>query len=314
MQLEVPADLSDTPEQLVSRGVLAQAFTMILFGGLVDCVPEAGDYVSERLAGSGPVVFDHGALRTVTGVDCGALPQGQAAFSRILAPLGYREAHQYPMPRLNMLGHSWCHMDHPEHIAQFFISELDVTRFSPAFQFAAATVVGSSKDPITSQAALQLNAIAEQGSLPFDDAAALLPVIVSCFKRQHAAPTTKDYDILLAESEEMAWISTEGNTFNHAADRVDDLEAVAERQRQAGRAVKSTIETSTEGTVRQTALLSAQVSRQFSTPDGGTVSKVVPGSFFEFIWRGRRHDGSGLDLRFDAANAQAIFKMTSTSR
>jgi hypothetical protein len=40
----------------------------------------------------------------------------------------------------------------------------------------------------------------------------------------------------------------------------------------------------------------------------------VPGSFFEFITRAPLPDGSGLDLAFDAANAQQIFAMTRGDR
>jgi hypothetical protein len=36
----------------------------------------------------------------------------------------------------------------------------------------------------------------------------------------------------------------------------------------------------------------------------------VPRSFYEFISRDPFPDGSGLDLGFDAGNAQGIFKMT----
>ena len=39
----------------------------------------------------------------------------------------------------------------------------------------------------------------------------------------------------------------------------------------------------------------------------------VPGSFYEFIQREQEPGSPWLDLRFDAANATGIFKMTSAA-
>ena len=64
------------------------------------------------------------------------------------------------------------------------------------------------------------------------------------------------------------------------------------------------------GRVLQTAHRAAQVERSFPTGYGATVTRWVPGSFFEFITRRPLPDGSGPDLAFDAANAQGIFTMT----
>jgi hypothetical protein len=59
----------------------------------------------------------------------------------------------------------------------------------------------------------------------------------------------------------------------------------------------------------QTAFRAAPVERLFLDAHGRLVSRTVPGSFHEFISRGRTPAG-GLDLAFDAGNAQGIFKMT----
>ena len=56
------------------------------------------------------------------------------------------------------------------------------------------------------------------------------------------------------------------------------------------------------------------VERVFLDENGRPVSREVPGSFYEFISRDLLPDGSGLDLGFDAGNAQGIFKMTATGR
>jgi hypothetical protein len=121
-----------------------------------------------------------------------------------------------------------------------------------------------------------------------------------------------DYETLKAESAEMAWISTEGNAFNHATDRVADVFATAEAQRVAGRAIKEKVEVSTSGRVRQTALIADKVTRGFIDADGQRVERVVPGSFYEFISRDLFPDSKRLDLAFDTGNATGIFNVTAT--
>jgi len=114
-------------------------------------------------------------------------------------------------------------------------------------------------------------------------------------------------------SPEMAWIATEGNAFNHATDRVRDVEAVADTQRQLGRPIKDSVEISQSGRVRQTAFRAATVRRTFKGDGGATVEKEVPGSFYEFITRHHMTNTAGdrvLDLGFDSSSAQGIFAMT----
>jgi hypothetical protein len=52
------------------------------------------------------------------------------------------------------------------------------------------------------------------------------------------------------------------------------------------------------------------VRRLFRFEEGRMEEREVPGSFVEFISRGLHPEEGGLDLRFDAGNAQGIFKMT----
>lgn len=114
----------------------------------------------------------------------------------------------------------------------------------------------------------------------------------------------------------MAWISTEGNAFNHATDHVADVFATADELRAKGQPIKDKVEVSASGRVRQTAFKAAQVEREFIDADGQRVSRIVPGSFYEFITRDRYTDEAGndkLDLRFDSSNAQGIFKMTAAA-
>lgn len=286
-----------------SRVVIAQALGMLLLDDLLGRVPSGAAYAKDRVAGGSTLHLDHGAVRTVTGVDCGELPEGQRSLTRALGALGYVHRETYDLSRLGMTGRSWCHLDLPADLPQYFVSELHADRFSAEFQAAAARVLGSSRDPLDGVA---LEPLAQQGWLAQSEAEALLPVLAGCFRRHHGPPALADYKMLLAESDEMAWIATEGAVFNHATDRVGDVVAVAEAERAAGRPIKDSVEVSGSGRIIQTAHRAAMVEREFAE---GEV-RTVPGSFFEFITRLPLPDGSGVDLAFDASNAQEIFTMT----
>jgi hypothetical protein len=309
-QLSLDRRLARPITDRVSRAELAQALNMILFHDLLARVPEGKAYVNDVVQAGGTIALDHGALRTVAWPS-GALPPGEAAIARVLRPLGFRVAETYPLPRLHMTGRAWRHRDVPESIAQFFVSELHPERFSAAFQSVVTQVLADSRDPLGPRELAHLETLSRDGELGWAEALALMPKVVACFGRQHGRFAQTQYEALLRESAEMAWIATEGNAFNHATDRVDDLRAVSEAQRRAGRSIKETIETSQSGRVAQTAYRAAQVEREFIDERGDVVRCQVPGSFFEFIQRGRLPTGE-LDLAFDAANATAIFKMTSS--
>jgi len=306
--LEIHPSLLRPRTELVSRAELAMAMNVLLFEDLQRRVPWAEAYVRDQVQGGRRIVFDHGALRTVA-APSGELPEGQLAFARILVPLGYAVNGTYPLDRLAMTGRAYAHLDFPEAIPQFFVSELHATSFSPAFQTAAGNVLASSRDPLPHRSVELLAELHSHGELPFSDALDLLPNLVACFDRHHEPPTLKDYDTLLAESPEMAWIATEGNAFNHATDRVEDVVATTHAQKALDRPMKEEVEVSQSGRVIQTAFRAAEVQRLFQTEQGNFVLRTVPGSFFEFITRKNDSEGK-LDLRFDAANAQAIFKMT----
>jgi hypothetical protein len=313
--LVVPPGIAADVGPQVSRAVLSQALNMLLFEDLLTRVPAAKTYVEHCLRDGKTVMHDHGAVRTVALSGMGDLPGGQEAITRILRPLGYALHGVYPLERLKMTGRSHAQADYPEDIAQFFISELHPERFTPEFQAAVRRVTATSEDPVTPQAQALLDKLESAGSLSIDDSTTLLPILVSVFARQHAEPTLSDYEILLAESPEMAWISTEGNAFNHATDRVVDVDHLAAEQKSLGQPMKATVETSQSGRVRQTAFLAARVQRNFRTPDNTFIEKEVNGSFYEFITRLPLPEEDGkqkLDLSFDSSNAQAIFKMTAT--
>jgi len=315
--LNFPSILEDWEAGTVTRAELAQAMNMALFEDLLERSPNGRTYTNDAVAQGDTVYFDHGALRTVRWAQNGALPPGEAAFTRILRPLGFRLNGRYPLDKLGMTGRAYAHEDAPDEIAQFFVSELHPERFSAAFQQAVTNVVGASKDPLTPLAIAQLSELERDGSLPLDAALQLLPVIVGAFARQHGVPAISDYETLLRESAEMAWIATEGNAFNHATDRVEDVFKLSDDEKAKGRPMKPEVERSRSGRVFQTAYRADTVTREFRAADGQRVTREVPGSFYEFITRKRTFDQVTrrwqTDLRFDAGNATGIFKMTANA-
>jgi hypothetical protein len=304
-----------TPDDRITRAAFAMALNVALFDDLLARVPTGAAYVADVAAAGGTVHFDHGALRTILmpGGPNGALPGGEAAFTRILAPLGYTVAGIYPLPRLKMTGRAYAQADFPATIPQFFLSELHVDRFDAVFADAAARVFGGSFDPLDEAAIALLRAFAAGETVMLDRAAAALPSIVRAFGRQHPRPMLADYETLLAQSAEAGWIATEGNAFNHATDRVPDVEALAAEQKALGRPMKDKVEISSTGRVRQTAFRADMVERVFGVAGGEDVIRNVPGSFYEFITRDDDPATGAIDLAFDSGNATGIFAMTKAS-
>lgn len=318
-------------ENMVSRAELAQALNMLLFAGILVRVPTGRVYTQELIARGAKVMLDHGALRTVRWFGLGALPPGEAAITRILKPLGYRLNGVFPLDRLKMTGRSYVHLDDPDNISQFFVSELHPERFSPIFQNTVTRVLADSADPLSPAALSMLHELERDGRLSLVQAQILLMNIKKCFERQHGIFSESDYEILLAESAEMAWIATEGNAFNHATDRVADVFALSEEQKRLGRPIKAEVEVSASGRVKQTAYKADMVWRQMLDLDGKLIERQVPGSFYEFITRDAitetvtvdkeqnnmqnklQNNKPRLDLGFDTSNAQAIFKMTANA-
>lgn len=295
----------------VTAAEMAMALNIVLFADILDRVPSGAAYVADRVSNGERILFDHGALRTIRFVDgpTGHLPAGVDAFARIIEPLGYKKVRAYPLEALRMTGYAWCHSQFPSTVPQFFVSELHVERFSEPFQAAAIRVFDKTIDPLPRSALETLDMFGDHGAVPFERAAAVLPLCVGAFGRHHTLCTLDDYEILLAESAEAAWIATEGNAFNHATDRVQDVVGLAERLRAEGKPIKSDVEFSSSGRVRQTALRADSVERLFLRDDG-VVARTVPGSFYEFISRDVDAQTGQIDLTFDSRNAQGIFAMT----
>ncbi|MEJ2407839.1 MAG: DUF1338 family protein [Novosphingobium sp.] len=292
-----------------SRAQVAMALNAALFLDLVDRVPTAARYVQAVRATGEPIVFDHGALRTIDG-PCGALPRGYTAFARILEPLGYEVGGLYPLPALKMTGRAFVHRDFPETIPQFFVSELHISALSETVQSVAERIFGASRDPLGEAELAALDTLARDGACSMEEADTVLKGTLRAFGRQHPAPALEDYRTLLEHSKEGSWIATEGNAFNHATTRVPDVTALAGKLKAEGYPMKTAVEVSQNGRVRQTAILADTVSRPFRLPDGREAAMDVPGSFYEFITRDSDPATGLLDLTFDSGNATGIFAVT----
>jgi hypothetical protein len=304
-----PALADEAGGETATRAQVAMALNIALFLDLLDRVPTAARYV-ERMRDAGEaIVLDHGALRTIDG-ETGALPSGHGAFLRFLAPLGYEVAGLYPLPKLTMTGRAYVHVDLPEAVPQFFVSELHADQLPEATRGAMASVFGASVDPLGAVVTPLLGALARDGNCALADGVTIVKAALRAFDRQHPAPKLADYEALLAHSKEAAWIATEGNAFNHATTRVADVEAHAEELKTAGFPLKPTVEVSRNGRVRQTAVLADKVARPFVLADGTEVFREVPGSFYEFISRDTDPATGTLDLTFDSGNATGIFAVT----
>ncbi|WP_341960293.1 DUF1338 domain-containing protein [Pseudomonas sp. RC10] len=313
-RVDVPQALHDFSwsDEGVHRVWLAEALNLCLFHKLVQAVPDGLRYVDEQFESGRKVVFDHGAIRTVDWAQNGELPRGRQAFSRLLEPLGFTDVRTYPLTKLNMTGWGYRQMDLPEDIAQFFVSELHPGRLSQAFQDAVSRVVSSSRDPLTPDDMSILQRLRTTRHCSLEEATRLLSGLYRAFGRQHGVVQEADYRQLLDESAEMAWISTEGNSFNHLTDRVGNLEATVEEQIRLERPMKDSIEVSTSGRVMQTAYKACTVSRELLNAEGVLKTHQVPGSFVEFIQRKIDPENGKIDLNFDSSNAQGIFKMTAS--
>ena len=297
------------PADQPTRAHVAMALNAALFLDLLDRVPTAARHVGEVRGAGVPIVFDHGALRTIDGAT-GDLPSGHQAFARFLEPLGYEVAGLYPLPALKMTGRAFAHRDLPESVPQFFVSELHIDQLPEEAQAAAQRIFGASGDPFSPGDVFALNALARDGTCSTEQAVTILRAALGAFQRQHPVPALADYRALLEHSKEGAWIATEGNAFNHATTRVPDVMALSDQLKAQGYPMKPAVEVSQNGRVRQTAILADKVSRPFRLEDGSETMLEVPGSFYEFITRDVVPETGKLDLTFDSGNATGIFAVT----
>lgn len=307
----IPEGLSSFGDEEVSRAHLSMSLFIALFADLLERVPSAKKYFDRLLNEERTMTFDHGAVRTVLYDRIGDLPKGEESLVRILKALGYYQNHTYSLEKLKMTGRSYTQADYPELIPQYFVSEFHPEKVNDDnFEKAVINVIEESIDPLSDETKQDLDFLLKNIFLPRERCSEFLANITGAFARQHPIPKLKDYKTIYKHSAEMAWISTEGNAFNHATDRVNNLQALVDQENVLGAPMKETIEVSKSTRVLQTAYRADQIERPFIDENGEIIQMEVPGSFFEFIERHIDPESNTLDLQFDASNATAIFKMT----
>lgn len=275
--LEVSTVLTGETGPRVSRGVLAQALTMVLFGDLLARAPSARAHLRDRLKNGEKVVHDHSVVATIASPHAGSLPSGREALGRVLVPLGFVESGSRRSWEGGITEHTYLHAEHPDEIAGFVVVEVHPHWFSRGFQAAAERVVRSSRDPLAADTAW-LAALSSRESVELVDAVAILRALVACFDRQHATPSLDDYDLLMRESAEMAWIATEGNAVMQVAQR-------AARSKTRGQAALSG---DASEPVDQLVLEPASVERPFRDSEGRMIGAPVPGPSFKIVRREAR--------------------------
>ena len=307
----IPETLQSFGDERVTRAHLSMSLFIALYSDLLDRVPNAKLYFNRQLDEENTITFDHGAVRTVLYDRNGQLPPGEESLVRILRSLGYFHNHTYPLEKLRMTGRSYTQADLPTLIPQYFVSEFHPEKLeNDNFEKALINVIEDSIDPLSDLIKLDLAFLEEHHYLERERCTDFMENIVLAFARQHPIPKLKDYNKLLEFSPEMAWIATEGNAFNHATDRVSNLQDLVDREKSLDAPMKDTIEVSKSTRVLQTAYKADPVNRSFIDDENNVVQIDVPGSFFEFIERHIDPDTNTLDLAFDASNATGIFKMT----
>ena len=275
--LEVSTALSDETGPGVSRGVLAQALNMVLFGDLLARAPSARAHVHDRLENGEKVVHDHSVVATIASPHVGGLPSGREALSRVLVPLGFVESGSRRSWEGGVTEHTYLHADHPDDIAGFVVIEVHPHWFSRGFEAAAERVVQSSRDPLQAQTAW-LAALQSEENVELADAVAILRALAACFDRQHATPSLDDYDLLGRESAEMAWIATEGNAVMQVAQRV------AEPNNRGSAVLRGDV----SEPVDLLLLEPAYVERPFRDSEGRMIGAPVPGPSYKLVGRKAR--------------------------
>ncbi len=273
-------------------------------------MPSAAAYaVDQRAAGRG-VVLDHAAVRTVAW-PAGALPPGIEQVTRILRPLGYERHATYPLTRLRMTGHAYAHVDRPEVVPQWFVSELHPDTFSPAFQDAVTRVLDGSTDPLDAATRDRLD------RLEADRAAARgrcrRPGRRPAPRLRPPAPAAHRPGPRRAAGR----VGRDGLD-RHRGHHLQPLHRPGRRRVRGGRRPSASGVGPIKDSRRGVDVGPGAPDRppghhgragRCRTLEGDVVEREVPGSFFEVISRDPLPEG-GLDLAFDAANATGIFAMT----
>lgn len=253
---------------------------------------------------------DHIAFRTM-----GVEKLGIASFEKIFLHLGYqrRDPYSFAEKRLNAHWYSPPENRYP----RIFISELRVGDLSDEAQ----QIIRSYTDEVPCDPV---------DLLDLNDGQAIDEFLHRPLWR---VPTLSDFERLERDSEYAAWVIYNRYYLNHYTVSVHNLpqhrtleefNAFLERHGFKLNSAGGKIKVSPDGLLKQSSTVAAPVTAEFSDGAGGTVKRMISGSYVEFaerkvlpqfaklpeteITRMHRRDG------FEAQNADKIFESTFSSQ
>lgn len=263
--------------------------------------------VEDRLiASAAEIENDHIAFRTM-----GVPNLGIASFEKIFLHLGYqkRDPYFFAEKRLNAFWYSPPEDSFP----RIFVSELRIGDLSPEAQ----SIIRSYTDVVKADPAdsLDLNNGCE--------------IDAFLHRPLWRVPTLQDYERLERESEYAAWVIYNRYYLNHFTvsihnlprhRTIDEFNAYLESHGFKLNSAGGKAKRSPDGLLNQSSTVAALVEAEFSDGQGGTVKRMISGSYVEFaerkvlpqfaalseteIKRTHRRDG------FEAQNADKIFEST----
>ncbi|MEO8269761.1 MAG: DUF1338 domain-containing protein, partial [Aureliella sp.] len=248
---------------------------------------------------------DHIAFRTI-----GAAQLGIQSLEKIFLHCGYdkRDHYSFEGKKLDAFWYSPPQERYP----RIFISELRVGDLSPTAQ----TIIQSYTTEVAADPVEQLD---------LDDAQAVDQFLHSPLWR---TPTIVDYARLAEESEYAAWVIYNRYYLNHFTISVHNLPAPYNTIEKFNELVESSgfrlndsggkAKISPDGLLIQSSTVAEMVSAEFDDGCGGTICKMIAGSYVEFAERKIKPESLGKthitrdDRRdgFEANNADKIFEST----
>lgn len=260
-----------------------QDFFNSLWHSYIAITPQAKK-IHTLFQSKGETVFnDHVAFRTFANS-----PISLEKLEPILNDLGYQAYGAFTFENKHLFAKCFKHSDAT--LPKIFLSELLSHKLSPAAQ----TIIQNMVNQIP-QGAVQSSNVFWQGRL-------------------WSKPSYADYQVLAAESEYAAWLSTIGLKANHFTvsvnqlEQFETLESVNELLLQEGydlNQVGGLIKGSPDVYLEQSATMADKMEFEFSA----TEKVAIPTCFYEFALRHKLPDGNLFDS-FIEGNADKIFDST----
>jgi hypothetical protein len=262
------------------------------------------------IASAAEIENDHIAFRTM-----GVPHLGIASFEKIFFHLGYqrRDPYFFPEKRLN----AFWYAPPKDFFPRIFLSELRIGDLSVEAQ----SIIRSYTDEVSSD---PVDTLDLDSGFEIDD---------FLHRPLWRLPTLQDYERLQGESEYAAWVIYNRYYLNHftvsihnlpRCRTIDEFNAYLESRGFKLNSAGGKAKRSPDGLLNQSSTVAALVEAEFADGRGGTVKRMISGSYVEFaerkvlpqfvglseseIKREHRRDG------FEAQNADRIFESTYSSQ